>query len=62
MARKKVSGIGALDRSIKSTRTKISAIKKKANQAKAAKRKKATLDKLKAQLKRMSASTTRKRK
>jgi hypothetical protein len=61
MAKKKVSGIGAIDRAIKSTRTKISAIKKKANQAKAAVRKKRTLDKLKTQLKRMSGSTRTKR-
>ncbi|MFZ4056968.1 MAG: hypothetical protein ACOYKE_02465 [Ferruginibacter sp.] len=60
MARKKVSGIGAIDRQIKSTRTKISAIKKKASAEKTAKRKKAQLAKLQNQLRRMSG--TRKRK
>jgi len=54
MAKKKVSGVGALDRQIKSTRSKISAIRKKANASKAAKRKAAKLKTLKNQLKRMS--------
>lgn len=57
MAKKRVSGIGALDRQIKATRSKISAIKKKANASKAAKRKAAKLKSLKNQLKRMSGRT-----
>lgn len=54
MAKRKVSGIGALDRQIQATRKKISAVKKKASAQKAAKRKAATLSKLKNQYKRMT--------
>jgi predicted DNA-binding protein YlxM (UPF0122 family) len=62
MAKKKVSGIGAVDRQIKATRTKISAIKKKASVVKSVKRKQSILTKLKTQLKRMGGRTTSKRK
>ena len=61
MAKKKVSGIGAIDRQIKSTRTRISAIKKKASAEKTVKRKKSQLAKLTTQLKRMSGRSTSKR-
>jgi hypothetical protein len=61
MAKKKVSGIGALDRQIKSTRSKISAKKKAASAVKSAKKKAATLAKLKNQLKRMGGKATTKR-
>ena len=61
MAKKKVSGIGALDRQIKSTRSKISAKKKAASAVKTAKKKKTTLQKLQNQLKRMGGRTTSKR-
>lgn len=54
MAKRKVSGIGALDRQIQSVRKKISAVKKKASAIKAAKRKAATLAKLKNQYKRIT--------
>lgn len=49
MAKKKkgVAGIAGLDRQIKSVRTKISAINKRRSAEKAAKRKAATLNKLK---------------
>lgn len=61
MAKKKVSGIGALDRQIKSTRSKISAKKKAASAVKSAKKKKVTLQKLQNQLKRMGGSTKRRK-
>jgi hypothetical protein len=61
MAKKKVSGIGAIDRQIKTTRTKISSIKKKASAEKTVKRKKSQLMKLQTQLKRMSGRTSSKR-
>ncbi len=61
MAKKRVSGISGLDRAIKSTRTKISAKKKAASAVKSAKKKTATLTKLKNQLKRMGGRTSGKR-
>lgn len=61
MAKKKVSGVGALDRQIKATRTKISAKKRAASAVKSAKKKSATLAKLKNQLKRMGGSTKRRK-
>lgn len=47
MAKKKSSGVGALDRQIQSYRKKISAVNKKKSAEKAAKRKAAQLNKLK---------------
>jgi hypothetical protein len=61
MAKKKVSGIGALDRQIKSARAKISAKKRAASAVKSAKKKAATLAKLKNQLKRMGGSSKKRR-
>ncbi len=61
MAKKKVSGIGALDRQIKSTRSRISAKKKAASAVKTAKKKKAKLQKLQNQLKRMDGPTGKRR-
>lgn len=61
MAKRKVSGLGALDRQIQSTRKAISAKKKKAAAVKSAKKKAATLSRLKNQLKRMGGSTAKKR-
>ena len=61
MAKKKVSGVGALDRQIKATRTKISAKKRAASAVKSAKKKAATLAKLKNQLKRMGGSTKKRK-
>lgn len=54
MAKRKVSGIGALDRQIQSVRKKISGAKKKASTIKTAKRKAATLAKLKKQYNRIT--------
>ena len=61
MAKKKVSGIGALDRQIKATRSKISAKKKTASAIKTARKKKATLQTLQNQLKRMGGRTGKRR-
>lgn len=61
MAKKKVSGIGALDRQIKATRSKISAKKRAASAVKSAKKKKATLLKLQSQLKRLGGSKSKRR-
>ena len=61
MATKKKTG-SSLDRAIKATRTKIAAVNKKAREEKAAKKKAATLAKLKNQLKRIGGTTRSKRK
>lgn len=53
MAKRKVSGVGAIDRQIQATRKRISAIKKKESAKKSAKKKMATLNRLKNQLKRL---------
>jgi hypothetical protein len=57
MAKKKVSGVGAIDRQIQATRKRISAIKKAASAKKSVKKKAAKLQTLKNQLKRMSKRT-----
>ncbi|MBC7509665.1 MAG: hypothetical protein H7320_13095 [Ferruginibacter sp.] len=62
MAKKKVAGVGAIDRAIKATRAKISAKKKAANAVKAAKRKTAVLAKLKRQLATASKAAPRTKK
>lgn len=54
MAKKKVSGVGAIDRQIASTRKRIAAIRKAATAKKSAARKARKLAVLKNQLKRMS--------
>ena len=54
MAKKRKAGGAGLDRAIKSTRAKISAINKKKSAEKAAKRKAATLNKLRNKLKTLS--------
>lgn len=55
MAKRKASGVGALDRQIQSTRKRIAAIKKKESEKKRASKKAKTLASLKAQLKRMGS-------
>ena len=59
--KKKVSGIGAVDRKIDATRKAISAVKRKAAAEKAAKKKAATLTKLQNELKRTKKTPARKR-
>ncbi len=52
--KKSAAGVAGLDRAIKSTRTKITAINKKKSAEKAAKKKAAMLSKLKTKLKTLS--------
>lgn len=54
MAKRKSSGVGALDRQIQSTRKKIQAIKRKDSEKKRALKKARTLANLKGQLKRIA--------
>lgn len=54
MAKRKVSGIGAIDRQLAATRKKIQAIKRKESEKKRAAAKMRKLHSLKGQLKRLS--------
>lgn len=60
MATKKKTGT-SLDRAIKATRAKIAAVNAKKRAEKAAKKKAATLARLKNQLKRIGGTTTRRK-
>ncbi|TWI80532.1 hypothetical protein IQ13_3210 [Lacibacter cauensis] len=61
MATKKKAGVGAIDRAIKSTRSKIAAIKRKESEKKRAAKKAKQLAALKNQLKRMGCRSAGKR-
>lgn len=55
---KKVSGIGAVDRALKSTKGQISKLKAKEREKKAIERKKKSLAKAQAELKRLKSKTS----
>lgn len=59
-SKRKVSGLGAIDRQIKATRSKIASIKRKESEKKRAAKKAKQLAALKNQLKRMGGSRKRK--
>ena len=59
-SKRKVSGLGAIDRQIKATRSKIASIKRKESEKKRAAKKAKQLQSLKNQLKRMGGSRKRK--